>query len=102
MINEDDGVTLHEVKRNVSTMRTEVWDLTKDVTEPRVSTGTQADKTKRLESVVYGALVTSTAGLITAWERAWSARSTSPRSRPCDGQGELPGGGQRVCPVVAT
>lgn len=65
-MNEDEGVTLGEVNRNVTALRTDVRDLTKDVTEMKVSTGTQADKLRRLETIVYGALATGTAALITA------------------------------------
>lgn len=63
---DDEGVTLGEVNRNVTSMRADVRDLTKDVTELKVATSTTADKTKRLETIVYGALGTAVAGLITA------------------------------------
>jgi hypothetical protein len=63
---EDDGVTLGEVNRNVSGLRTDVRDLTKDVTELKVTTGTLGAKTSRLETIVYGALATGLTGLITS------------------------------------
>jgi hypothetical protein len=65
-MDQDDGVILGEVNRNVSGLRTDLRDLSKDVVKLKVTTGTQADKTRRLESIVYGALATGTAGLITA------------------------------------
>jgi putative component of toxin-antitoxin plasmid stabilization module len=65
-VSDDDGVTLGEVNRNVVGLRGDLREITKDVIELRVQTGTTADKTVRLERIVYGALATGTAALITA------------------------------------
>jgi hypothetical protein len=66
VVDVDDGVTLGEVNRNVAALRGDVKELTKDVTELKITAGTTSDKTARLESIVYGALAVATAGLITA------------------------------------
>jgi hypothetical protein len=63
---DDEGVTLGEVNRNVTGLRSDVKDLTKDVTDMKVALGTNVDKTKRLEAIVYGALGTALTGLIVA------------------------------------
>lgn len=73
-MNEDEGVTLGEVVRGIAALRSDVRDLSKDVVELKVSTGAQADKTRRLESIIYGALATGTAGLITAVTAVVTAR----------------------------
>lgn len=62
----DDDVTLGEVNRNLAGLRSDMKDLAKDVNELKVSSGTMEDKTKRLESIVYGALGVGVAGLVTA------------------------------------
>jgi hypothetical protein len=62
----DDLVTLGEVNRNVTSLRGDVRELVRDVTDLKVSTRTQGDKTARLERVVYGALATGVTGVITA------------------------------------
>lgn len=61
-----DDVTLGELGRNVEGLRTDVRDLSKDVTELKVASSTGTDRTKRLEAIVYGSLGVATAGLITA------------------------------------
>jgi hypothetical protein len=63
---DDDTVTLGEVNRNVIDLRSDIKELTKDVTELKVSTGTQADRVRRLEGIVYGTGAVATAGLVTA------------------------------------
>lgn len=65
-MNEDSGVTLGEVNRNVTGLRSDVRDLTKDVGALKVGAGLLADKTKRLELIVYGALTTGVTALITS------------------------------------
>lgn len=65
-MNEDNGITLGEVGRNVEGLRADVGKLREDVTELKVKTGTQIEKTDRLERIVYGALGTSLAALLTA------------------------------------
>ena len=62
----EDGITLGELGRNVEALRVDLRDLGKDVTELKVTTSTGSDRTKRLEAIVYGALGTAVAGLITA------------------------------------
>lgn len=62
----DAGITLGEVGRGVEALRGEVNKLREDVTELKVKTGTQIEKTDRLERIVYGALGTALAALLTA------------------------------------
>lgn len=61
-----DDVTLGEVNRNVTGLRDDMRNLTKDVIDLKVATGRMADKTSRLETIVYGAGALATAALITA------------------------------------
>jgi hypothetical protein len=64
--NDVSDVTLGEVNRNLTGLRSDVRDLTKDITELKVSNGTNADRVRRLESIVYGAVGTGVAAFITA------------------------------------
>ena len=64
--NDVSDVTLGEVNRNLTGLRSDVRDLTKDVTELKVSMGTNADRVRRLEGIVYGAIGTGVAAFITA------------------------------------
>lgn len=67
MAGDDDvDVTLGEVNRNVTGLRADIKELTKDMTELKVSNGTQKDRVRRLESIVYGTGAVATAGLVTA------------------------------------
>jgi hypothetical protein len=66
VVSDDDDVTLGEVNRNVTGLRQDIREMFKDVTALKVSAGTQADRVKRLESIVYGMGAVATAGLITA------------------------------------
>jgi hypothetical protein len=59
---DDDNVTLGEVNRNVTAMRVDLRELTRDVTELKVS----ADRVQRLERIVYGATAAGVTGLVTS------------------------------------
>lgn len=61
-----DAVTLGEVNRNVIGLRNDFREHSRDLRDLQVAVGTLADKTKRLETIVYGALATGITGLITA------------------------------------
>lgn len=63
---QGNGVTLGELGRNMDSLRRDLHELAKDVTELKVSHGATDDRTRRLETIVYGALATAMAGLITA------------------------------------
>lgn len=62
----EEDVTLAEVNRNVTALRSDIKDLTKDVTELKVANGTQQDRVKRLESIVYGTGAVAIGALVTA------------------------------------
>ena len=66
MTGTSNDITLGEVGRNVEATRKEVGDLRKDVTELKVSDAASTAKIDRLERIVYGALGTAVASLITA------------------------------------
>ena len=66
MTGSSNDITLGEVGRNVEATRKEVGDLRKDVTELKVSDAASTAKIDRLERIVYGALGTAVASLITA------------------------------------
>lgn len=66
MTDSSNDITLGEVGRNVEATRKEVGDLRKDVTELKVSDAASTAKIDRLERIVYGALGTAVASLITA------------------------------------
>jgi hypothetical protein len=65
-VTADDDVTLGEVNRNVTALRQDIKDLTKDVTDLKVGYGKNSDKTARLETIIYGTGGLATAALITA------------------------------------
>jgi hypothetical protein len=62
----DADVTLAEVNRNVSGLRVDIKELSKDVVELKVATSTQRDRVRRLETIVYGTGAVATAGFVTA------------------------------------
>jgi len=65
-MNDDNGVTLGEVGRNVERLTAEVSGLAKQVGELAVADARQGEKVDRLEKVVYGALGVAGASLLTA------------------------------------
>lgn len=64
---QDGGdMTIGEVGRNVEHLRETVDRVAKDLTELKISDGVQSAKVDRLERIVYGALGTAAAALVTA------------------------------------
>ncbi len=60
------NVTLGEVNRAVERIAKEVGELTKVVNEHAVADAVRGEKIARLERIVYGALGTALAALLTA------------------------------------
>lgn len=65
-MNEDNGVTIGEVGRNVERLTSEVSNLAEKVNTLAVEDAKQGEKIGRLEKIIYGALGVAGAAFITA------------------------------------
>lgn len=66
VMDDSNGMTLGEVGRTVERIAKEVGELTRVVNEHAVADAVRGEKIARLERIVYGALGTALAALLTA------------------------------------
>lgn len=65
MSQAQDAPTLGEVNRNMTGLRSDLHETSKELVAVQIAVGTLTDRTRRLEAIVYGALATGVASLVT-------------------------------------